>query len=1706
MASNPENIQNATCQQNIVQSTNSPSEYYDPLLDELDEQFTGDFSGQYNVGSDTDDDSISYTEESGHALGQKYSVTPPSLPRSRIREKERNGAKSRNSDKSYKEFLISKRQQQQPKSMNVIKNEYLSDPALCSLTEFDSDDNLDMDSIKEKREKKKRESKVTKKTLSMIRFNDRQEKRLSEDFSLLTVSDPLEQTPMTVKLNGSGRFEHFRKKPVPISTGSVARQHITEAPVCQKDREEFYNNFSLLISLGTEAKKDKEKKMSSAKRQISVELYQWQAAMSEQLWIELQAYINGKISPEEQSDILKKERQQHEHVIDEINKFCFTDTLTEESPDSAFSKDSSMSNGFFNNSPKDKSYREKVSRSVSASFYEVNLTNDVVCLQVKALTQVQKLLDRLDHYESCFNATKACEKENKKYMDPEFQRRVKCLNLWLNITCDLCQKLKLFGKIICAHNRGISWPLINFEFPKPQPLEFLANQRASLPNVLETEPTDCSDIDEADDSYGSKTGDKETTGDAAEAQGQLFLSPNRKQVKFQFGDESNSDQGSPSGSPLNYSPSSPSNPLNCSTPLHQGDASSCGQTASYSSVLGSSQSNLEDSQVHNSSLYRHYVEKCLRKMGLQRLNVRLRDLFHRSLHRAKEALQRPKDSSYTDLGAAEKIEDMPEKQEEYSSISSSGPCSTETSTRPELIRGSSLSEHGEWSSQFIEMGLPSFRPTYLYIVRIQLDVIHECLKLRKDQRPIGDPSFLSIRQLIRECKEVLKGATMVKQYYHYMVDAVIWDEQEAEAKLETDLYEFDEDMKSILDVYFNYLQNWIYMLQSLPQASLGMKSALEEEWTFTKSICSFIIGGEATAAKRFSSLASSLLSSIEDFVDKGIDDNTRNLFDEGFDNEENSEESEDEYSDENENIENKSKSQKMARMKSNVQVILRNFKNLFNEARERSSKALGFAKLLRKDLEVAADYDISVTTKELFSKLKETRHVQLCAPLSAGYMMFIPEKILSNNQLVLQLLNVTCGREDKPEKSQTLSKQDTSGSNHSSSSGKEDGYLLMMRCENGQDHLKECPKWTGFKMMVEPTAETAIALSHIEVMGLLFVVTKSSSLAAQRKTFESIMCKTIQLVNEQTSCHQSIAESFSELKTNAVDLMVKLAQNIQQVNEKLNFNEVIQHEENILKLYRETMLKIYDFGFEYQRELMRLISRDHREKMCHMSVNFVLDWMAFVIKRCERGRGTRPRWATQGLEFIALACEPKNIVYLTDQEFQNFQHNIHNSLSHIIGSSENRSVGHGLSLSRSNLDLSRTNQPSMQRLTSCPEPARFIRSVSARSVQSEPSSGQLSSTSNTPLPGSTPFFGDSRGTRYSIPELPEMSVKNSSDGQIYLEFVQARHGSRGLNESSKPRSDRLQICIEKLENDRQEKLREKRIIGHVTTRIQEPDYRINVKRVNFRWQRGIKIGEGQFGKVYTAVNINTGELMAMKEMKFQPNDQQSLKEICDEIKNFEGINHKNLVRYYGVEVHKDEMLMFMEYCDSGSIEEVARIGLPEYMIRRYTHEIVHAIAHLHENNIVHRDIKGANIFLTSQGHVKLGDFGCSVKLKSQQTMPGENINLVGTTAYMAPEVITQNKQEGYGRAADIWSLGCVVIEMATGKRPWHELEHNLQVMFKVGMGHTPPIPEGLSKEGKNFLSLCLVHEPSQRATAAQLLDHIFVKYECEVEENDSDDD
>merc|ERR1719270_788567 len=320
-----------------------------------------------------------------------------------------------------------------------------------------------------------------------------------------------------------------------------------------------------------------------------------------------------------------------------------------------------------------------------------------------------------------------------------------------------------------------------------------------------------------------------------------------------------------------------------------------------------------------------------------------------------------------------------------------------------------------------------------------------------------------------------------------------------------------------------------------------------------------------------------------------------------------------------------------------------------------------------------------------------------------------------------------------------------------------------------------------------------------------------------------------------------------------------------------------------------------------------------------------------------------------------------------------------------------------------------------------------------------------------------------------------------------------------------PWNERVVSSIKDLESRLEEERKD--VVGKVLDKpVFEDGLHIKARQVRFSWQRGVKIGQGTFGKVYTAINNETGDIMAMKEIPLQPNDHGTLRSVADELKIFESIHHPHLVKHFGVEIHREEMLIFMEYCPEGTLEFLVsstETGLEEFMVRRYTRQLVEAITCLHENGVVHRDIKTANIFLTEElKAVKLGDFGCAVKIKAHTTMPGELQGFVGTQAYMAPEVFTRNMGDGHGRAADIWSTGCVVLEMVQGKRPWAELESNYQIMFKVGMGQSPTVPSRLSDEGKEFLAKTFVHNPEERAEAQDLLNDNFVKIECE-EENPS---
>ncbi|XP_055622452.1 mitogen-activated protein kinase kinase kinase 4 isoform X2 [Toxorhynchites rutilus septentrionalis] len=562
---------------------------------------------------------------------------------------------------------------------------------------------------------------------------------------------------------------------------------------------------------------------------------------------------------------------------------------------------------------------------------------------------------------------------------------------------------------------------------------------------------------------------------------------------------------------------------------------------------------------------------------------------------------------------------------------------------------------------------------------------------------------------------------------------------------------------------------------------------------------------------------------------------------------------------------------------------------------------------------------------------------------------------------------------------------------------------------------------------------------------------------------------------------QEVVDSLRVLKKNALLFRNKLTSVIENLQDECHVRNMADMDEGdriaVLSRTREILHQGYKFGFELHKDLTRLYEtkadncrdRESELKLSNAVVHFAKLWMKFVMERCERGRGLRPRWANQGLEFLISACDPQCTSHLNNTEFEDLKSKMDACISHVIGS-----IREPETLRRS--PRSRKSSPS-------PSPSQGRASIPTITL-SKTFQNQLSLREDgvTLRPHNLVDANDIYRKQTSCDDgLQEVKIRVPTE---------PRFGSKPL------RQLRVRDAINKLDIELDEKLRERNLIGNMKE-ISYCDKALHRARsVNFSWHRGIKIGQGRFGKVYTAVNNSSGELMAMKEIAIQPGETSAIRKVAEELKIFEGINHRNLVKYHGVEIHREELLIFMELCPEGTLESLVEMngGLPEAQTRRYTIQLLSGVKELHRHGVVHRDIKTANIFLTRDGNsLKLGDFGSAVKIQAHTTMPGELKGYVGTQAYMAPEVFTKTNSEGHGRAADIWSTGCVVIEICSGKRPWHQFDSNFQIMFKVGMGETPEIPSCLSEEGYDFVESCLQHDPKQRKTAEELLQHNFCK-------------
>ncbi|CAF0873556.1 unnamed protein product, partial [Brachionus calyciflorus] len=1075
-------------------------------------------------------------------------------------------------------------------------------------------------------------------------------------------------------------------------------------------------------------------------------------------------------------------------------------------------------------------------------------------------------------------------------------------------------------------------------------------------------------------------------------------------------------------------------------------------------------------------LFRDFLRKRLRKFGLTQTCDKIRQVLLNSLTRALLALQTNK----CERSALNNMNDYQLVPLHYKF----------RELLQKFFQDEESMNYGVHSETFKKLGLPTFRPLFIYLNNVILDLMHTCIEMQNENKgeikfgPDFKFSLLSIEVMTNECRECIEQAILVRQFYYHMIYSVFdHDELDVQKTLDTDLYSFDEELKKTINIYLNFITDWVQDLVRISNLDKAL-CVLENEWNFCKNNLYFVTASEDTYASRFCVMSNhiygSLIHMFSDLETKFKEPLRSEIDNIGW----------------NENFSSEDTEYESLRQMSNVSTLnleelnlkFNDYKQEINKLRKFCLRTLEFSSEFVSDLELAAKYEVLTTVQDLLDRLKASNHVMINftneeLSSESSFLIFVPQEFAKDKIQIVRLLFIISEKDEfeSPDDHENIQiKEKTTNSPKSfrrlsSSNSIFDPYSQidstlkklsefaqkMTPVKSGRSspiqmtpnsfiispqhnsdvyllylHLAESKndfKWTG--QTIELYASHAVRRSLYQYpkmtsdtnLNFLYLVTSKQSILNQKKSHLKQKLKgSIKFIKDKASFHPSIDESINDLKDKIFELRNECIDSIASVEIELqSSSQNSETSESFVKVdenVNEILRVWYTFGIELQNEIIKFITQDRIKAFAEDLAEFSIQWCEYIVNKTPigKGRNIRPWSANKGLQLVQAAISQSD--HIEYWKFSSLLKSVEKCIKHLIGEPTKKSLG-----------IPHTTQ---RRLS----------------------------------------------FNYSVKKV---------DNKV---------SRRKKFEES---------CLER-DKEREEVLLEDRLIGKILD-INRQDSVITGSEVQFRWQLGLLIGEGSFGKVYSCVNLDTCEPMALKIIEFRNNtDATKVREIADEINNVVDINHENLVRVYGCELHRKEILIFMEFCgDQCTLQRLSRdsSGLPEHLVRDFTKSLVKGVEYLHERNVMHRDIKGANVFLKSIDYkhpekvvLKLGDFGCSIRLKDPigNESRDQATGLRGTYAFMAPEVMTsgESKDAGYTYSADIWSVGCVVIEMFTGKMPWHPLKDG-QIMFEMHISprgqRKPQYPSPISDEAVNFLNCCLEFDPKNRKTAEQLLEHNFVK-------------
>lgn len=589
-------------------------------------------------------------------------------------------------------------------------------------------------------------------------------------------------------------------------------------------------------------------------------------------------------------------------------------------------------------------------------------------------------------------------------------------------------------------------------------------------------------------------------------------------------------------------------------------------------------------------------------------------------------------------------------------------------------------------------------------------------------------------------------------------------------------------------------------------------------------------------------------------------------------------------------------------------------------------------------------------------------------------------------------------------------------------------YILAIRPEDGM-------VWEGPTMSVE-----VLELPNDVRVGRVRLIADGSSqrLSTARQEFSNAVGRDLDVVIEQRANLSRVNLELGKIKKTTFKLSNTIMESV----------EAIRSQEGIAT--PELIQSCFAFATEFGKRSLSYMDPNRRMMNNLKLTRLALDWISFICDDCDAADRRTFKWAVVALEFAMAMTRGRNILDISPEEYSRIRGKVAGCMSVLI----------------SHFDI--------------------------------------------------------MGARSTLAAQQEKSRVDAAGLNKRLDFSKMRNDDDCYQQMSESRL--AQLCeIDKVRDDRGPS---KATLGRVLEGSNEADRSLkflssSATNITMRWQQGRYVGGGTFGSVYAALNLDTGTLMAVKEIRLQDPQMIStiVKQISDEMGVLAVLDHPNVVSYFGVEVHRDKVYIFMEYCSGGSMAGLLEHGRieDETVIMVYALQMLEGLAYLHQAGIVHRDIKPENVLLDHNGVIKYVDFGAAKIIARQgQTMLAAEPSplktdkggdqgrgnqaakagqpqktMTGTPMYMSPEVIRGEAPPNsrFFGAADIWSLGCVVLEMATGRRPWATLDNEWAIMYNIAQGNPPqqPTEDQLSEEGRAFLKKCFERDPSKRASAAELL-------------------